>query len=86
MDMRTPRSTVDNHAVTVRPAVGAEFERCAEQMAGTDPWLTYKCSICWCTNGVMATPARLRQEIVAARHMLERVKERFGLQPASVTD
>jgi hypothetical protein len=33
----------------------------------------------------MATPARLSQEIVAARQMLERAKERFGLQPVSVT-
>ena len=35
--------------------------------------------------GVIATPARLSQEIVAARQMLERAKERFGLQPVSVT-
>jgi len=35
--------------------------------------------------GVIATPARLSQEIIAARQMLERTKERFGLQPASVT-
>ena len=35
--------------------------------------------------GVMATPARLSQEIVAARQMLERAKERFGLQPVSIT-
>jgi hypothetical protein len=33
----------------------------------------------------MATPARLSQEIIAARQMLERAKERFGLQPVSVT-
>jgi hypothetical protein len=32
----------------------------------------------------MATPARFSQEIIAARHMLERAKERFGLQPVSV--
>jgi transposase len=35
--------------------------------------------------GVMATPARLSQEIIAARQMLEGAKERFGLQPVSVT-
>jgi hypothetical protein len=35
--------------------------------------------------GVVATPARLSQEIVAARQMLERAKERFALKPASVT-
>ena len=35
--------------------------------------------------GVMATPAGLSQEIIAARRMLERANERFGLQPASVT-
>ncbi len=33
----------------------------------------------------MATPARLSQEIIAARQMLERAKERFGLQPVSAT-
>jgi hypothetical protein len=27
---------------------------------------------------MMATPARLNQEIVAARQMLDRAKERFG--------
>ena len=32
----------------------------------------------------MATPARLSQEIVAARQMLTRAKERFGLQPKSL--
>lgn len=31
--------------------------------------------------GVVATPARLSQEIIAAQQMLERAKERFGLQP-----
>ena len=36
-------------------------------------------------TGVVATPARLSQEIDAARQMLERAKERFGLQPVSVT-
>ena len=35
--------------------------------------------------GVIATPARLSQEIVAARQMLERAKERFGLEPISMT-
>ena len=34
--------------------------------------------------GVMATPARLSQEIIAARQMLERARERFGLQPLSL--
>lgn len=34
--------------------------------------------------GVVATPARLSQEIVAARRMLDRLKERFGLQPISL--
>jgi transposase len=34
--------------------------------------------------GVMATPARLSQEIIAARQMLDRAKERFGLQPVSL--
>jgi hypothetical protein len=33
----------------------------------------------------MPTPARLSQEIVAARQMLVRTREPFGLQPASVT-
>jgi hypothetical protein len=32
----------------------------------------------------MATPARLSQEIIAARQMLDRAKERFGLQPVSL--
>ncbi|MFZ0593888.1 MAG: transposase [Bryobacteraceae bacterium] len=36
-------------------------------------------------TGVVATPARLSQEIVPARQMLERASERFGLQPTSVT-
>ncbi len=35
--------------------------------------------------GVIATAARLSQEIVAARQMSERAKERFGLEPISVT-
>lgn len=34
--------------------------------------------------GVMATQARLSQEIVAARRMFDRLKERFGLQPMSL--
>jgi hypothetical protein len=35
-------------------------------------------------TGVVASPARLSQEIVAARQMLTRAKERFGLQPKSL--
>ncbi len=34
--------------------------------------------------GVTATPARLSQEIIAARQMLRRVTEQFGLQPVSL--
>ena len=34
--------------------------------------------------GVEATPARFRQEMLAARRMLQQVKERFGISPESL--
>jgi len=37
-------------AVTIRPASDPEIGWCAELMAASDPWLTYKCSVQWSTN------------------------------------
>jgi ribosomal protein S18 acetylase RimI-like enzyme len=36
--------------VTIRKAANSDFDWCARQMAGNDPWLTYKCSFEWCGN------------------------------------
>jgi len=37
-------------AVTIRPASDSEVGWCAELMAASDPWLTYKCSVQWSLN------------------------------------
>lgn len=41
---------IGNDAVAIRLAASTEVDWCAEQMAGTDPWRTYRCSISWCQN------------------------------------
>jgi Transposase DDE domain len=68
---------------TTDPEAALSSKRGASEFAYYDNYLidNRSCIIA----GVMATPARLSQEIVAARQMLERAKERFGLQPASIT-
>jgi len=50
MGMTTPELKIGNHAVMIRRAVDSELNWCAEQMASTDPWHRYKCSVSWCTN------------------------------------
>jgi [ribosomal protein S18]-alanine N-acetyltransferase len=37
-------------ALTIRPASDSEIDWCAQLMAATDPWLTYKCTVQWSTN------------------------------------
>ena len=39
-----------HETLTIRPANDSEIGWCAELMAATDPWLTYKCSVEWSTN------------------------------------
>ncbi len=74
-------TTAEN--ITYRSSVSSLEQAGASEFAYYDNYLidSHSCVIA----GVMATPARLSQEIVAARQMLERAKERFGLQPVSVT-
>ncbi|MDQ2840094.1 MAG: IS1182 family transposase [Acidobacteriota bacterium] len=68
---------------TTDPEAALSSKRGASEFAYYDNYLidNRTCIIA----GVLATPARLSQEIIAARQMLERAKERFGLQPTSVT-
>ncbi|MDQ6734931.1 MAG: IS1182 family transposase [Nitrospirota bacterium] len=80
---RTYRNSPPMKISTTDPEAALSSKRGASEFAYHDNYLidNRSCIIA----GVMATPARLSQEIIAARHMLERAKERFGLQPASVT-
>ena len=39
-----------HEALAIRPADDSEIDWCAELMAATDPWLTYKCSVQWSMN------------------------------------
>jgi len=68
---------------TTDPEAALSSKRGASESAYYDNYLidNRSCIIA----GVMATPARLSQEIIAARQMLEIARERFGLQPVSVT-
>ena len=65
------------------PEAALSSKRGASEFAYYDNYLidSQSCIIA----GVVATPARLSQEIVAARQMLEHAKERFGLRTGSVT-
>ncbi len=80
---RTYRNSPPMKISTTDPEAALSSKRGASEFAYYDNYLidNRSCIIA----GVMATPARLSQEIIAARQMLERTKERFGLQPASVT-
>lgn len=80
---RTYRNSPPMKISTTDPEAALSSKRGASEFAYYDNYLidNRSCIIA----GVMATPARLSQEIVAARQMLERAKERFGLQTASVT-
>jgi transposase len=80
---RTYRNSPPLKISTTDPASALSSKRGASEFAYYENYLvdSRSCVIA----GVMATPARLSQEIVAARQMLERAKERFGLQPVSVT-
>ena len=80
---RTYRNSPLIKISTTDPEAALSSKRGASELAYYDNYLidSESCIIA----GVMATPARLSQEIIAARHMLERAKERFGLQPSSVT-
>jgi hypothetical protein len=80
---RTYRNSPPLKISTTDPESALSSKRGASEFAYYDNYLidNRSCIIA----GVMATPARLSQEIVAARQMLERARERFGLQPISVT-
>jgi transposase len=80
---RTYRNSPPMKISTTDPEAALSSKRGASEFAYYDNYLidSQSCII----TGVMATPARLSQEIVAARQMLEKARERFGLQPASVT-
>jgi transposase len=80
---RTYRNSPPMKISTTDPEAALSSKRGVSEFAYYDNYLidSQSCIIA----GVMATPARLSQEIVAARQMLERAKERFGLQPGSVT-
>ena len=80
---RTYRNSLPMKISTTDPEAALSSKRGASEFAYYDNYLidSQSCIIA----GVTATPARLSQEIVAARQMLERAKERFGLEPASVT-
>ena len=80
---RTYRNSPPMKISTTDPEAALSSKRGASEFAYYDNYLidSQSCIIA----GVVATPGRLSQEIVAARQMLERAKERFGLQPASVT-
>ncbi len=81
---RTYRNSPPMKISTTDPEAALPSKRGASEFAYYDNYLidNRSCIIA----GVMATPARLSQEIIAARQMLERAKERFGLQPVSVTE
>jgi transposase len=81
---RTYRNSPPMKISTTDPEAALSSKRGTSEFAYYDNYLidNQSCIIA----GVVATPARLSQEIIAARQMLERAKERFGLQPASVTD
>jgi DDE family transposase len=80
---RTYRSSAPMKISTTDPEAALSSKRGASEFAYYDNYLidSQSCIIA----GVTATPARLSQEIIAARQVLERAKERFGLQPVSVT-
>lgn len=80
---RTYRNSLPMKISTTDPEAALSSKRGASEFAYYDNYLidNRSCIIA----GVMATPARLSQEIIAARQMLERAKERLGLQPVSVT-
>jgi transposase len=80
---RTYRNSPPMKISTTDPEAALSSKRGASEFAYYDNYLidNRSCIIA----GVIATPARLIQEIVAAPQMLERAKERFGLQPASIT-
>jgi Transposase DDE domain len=80
---RTYRNSPPMKISTTDPEVALSSKRGVSEFAYYDNYLidSRSCII----TGVMATPARLPQEIVAARQTLERTNERFGLQPVSVT-
>lgn len=79
---RTFRSSPPLKISMTDPEAALSGKRGASEFAYYDNYLidNQSCIIA----GVLATPARLSQEIMAARQMLKRAKERFGLQPASV--
>jgi len=80
---RTYRNSPPMKISTTDPDAALSSKRGASEFAYYDNYLidNRTCIIA----GVLATPARLSQEIVAARQMLERARERFALQPVSVT-
>jgi transposase len=80
---RTYRNSPPMKISTTDPEAALSSKRGTSEFAYYDNYLidNQSCIV----TGVMATPARLSQEIVAARQMLERAKECFGLQPVSVT-
>ncbi len=80
---RTYRNSPPMKISTTDPEAALSSKRGASEFAYYDNYLIDNRSCV--VAGVMATPARLSQEIIAARQMLERAKERFGLQPVSVT-
>jgi transposase len=79
---RTYRNSPPCKISTIDPDAALSSKRGASEFAYYDNYLidNRSCIIA----GVMATPARLSQEIIAARQMLGRAKERFGLQPMSL--
>ena len=80
---RTYRNSPPMKISTTDPEAALSSKRGASEFAYYDNYLigNRSCIIA----GVMATPARLSKEIVAARQSLERAKQRFGLQSVSVT-
>jgi transposase len=80
---RTCRNSPPMKISTTDPEAALSSKRGASEFAYYDNYLidNRSCIIA----RVMATPARLSQDIVAARQMLERAKERLGLQAVSVT-
>ncbi len=79
---RIYRNSTPLKTSTTDPDAALSSKRGASEFAYYDKYLidNRSCIIA----GVMATPARLSQEIIAARQMLERAKERFGLQPPNL--
>ncbi len=80
---RTYRNSPPLKISTTDPESALSSKRGASEFAYYDNYLidSRSCVIA----GLMATPARLSQEVVAACQMLERARQRFGLQPPSVT-